>query len=44
MGLQVVRSGNRHILPGAADGAGELVNRFLAHLRSRNFSPATRRA
>jgi integrase/recombinase XerC len=44
MGLQVVRSGNGHILTGAADGAGELVNGFLAHLTTMNFSPATRRA
>jgi integrase/recombinase XerC len=43
MGLQVARSGNGHILTGAADGAGELVNGFLAHLTT-NFSPATRRA
>ncbi|MDE8671058.1 site-specific integrase [Pseudarthrobacter sp. H3Y2-7] len=44
MGLQVARSEDGHILTGAADAAGELVNGFLAHLTTRNFSPATRRA
>lgn len=44
MGLQVARSGDGHILTGAADAAGEVVNGFLAHLTTRNFSPATRRA
>lgn len=43
--LRVTRTVDGHVLDGEGDAADvELVNRFLVHLSTRNFSPATRRA
>ena len=45
MGQRVVLVSDGHRVEGCAGGAdGELVNRFLAHLAARAFSPATVRA
>lgn len=46
MGLRVAVEGDGFLIAGGGDGSGDtdLVNRFLVHLKGRNFAGATRRA